>query len=58
VLRYRPAALADEDARRRSFAEHAEILAALERSDAERVELLTRLHIMDSMRVVVDAIDD
>jgi DNA-binding GntR family transcriptional regulator len=58
VLRYRPAALADEDARRRSFAEHAEILDALERSDAERVELLTRLHIMDSMRVVVDAIDD
>ena len=58
VLRYRPAALADEAVRRRSFAEHAEILDALERSDAERAETLMRAHILDSMRGVVDAIGD
>jgi DNA-binding GntR family transcriptional regulator len=58
VLRYRPAALSDEDVRRRSFAEHAEILDALERSDAQHAETLMRRHIQDSMRGVVDAIGD
>jgi DNA-binding GntR family transcriptional regulator len=47
VMRYRPHALADPAARKASFAQHGEILAALTAADP-RVEQLVRDHIVDS----------
>lgn len=56
VLRYRAEALADEEARRRSFEQHAEILTALEEGDAQKTEQLMRVHILDTTGSVVERI--
>ena len=45
ILRYRSEALADETTRKRSFAEHLEILTAIKQRDSERAEKLMRAHI-------------
>lgn len=54
VLRYRAQVLADAASRRRSFEQHAEILAALERREGEAVESLVRAHILETTRSVLE----
>jgi DNA-binding GntR family transcriptional regulator len=58
VLRYRPLALADDASRRRSFAQHAAILRALENHDPCEASALTRQHIIDSTLPVIESLAD
>lgn len=54
VLRYRAEALAMDTARSRWFAQHGEIIAALESGDGQLAEKLIRAHIYESMIVAID----
>jgi DNA-binding GntR family transcriptional regulator len=54
VLRYRAEALVEDAARSRSYAQHAQIIAALESRDGQLAEELARAHIFDSMAAVIE----